>query len=591
MLKQLAGALAWAILVCLLTGAAAPKTVFEQSDGSASADYDELLAFYRELVAIYPEHACFREHGTTDAGEPLAVIYLSADGCDPLPGKDGERLRLLIMNGIHPGEPAGVTASQLFARSVLSDPEGMALDQVDIAIIAAYNIGGMRNRGNPTRANQNGPEAYGFRGNARNYDLNRDFVKADSRNALTFSRLLHAFDPDLFIDTHTTNGADYQHRMTLLATQADQLGGDLGEYWRERFMPMLYDRMALRGENAVPYVNVFGQDPADGWTQFLDTPRYSSGFAAMFQVPAIVSETHMLKPFEQRVEAQRRLLVVGLQLLAERGAELRDRRLADRREWPTRETLPVAWALDENADPAEIDFRGYESRLVDSPFGEGERRRVFDHSSPYRRPVPFRDRYEPANVIQRPPAWLVPGGWHRVIERLEANGVRMIEVEQQMSVQGEVGQIDAVESLDSPWEGHFYHQRFDVTWTPETTLSLQPGDRVIPSDQPAVRYLAAVLSPDSPDAFARWNFFDSVLARKEYFSPYLFEAHAIEMLEDDAGLRAAFDSKKAGDEAFAGSRTAQLQWLYQRSRFAEPAFRRYPVVRLAALPEPPGQDC
>jgi len=584
MFEKLAGALAWAVIACLLAGADGPRTVFEQSDGSASADYDELLDFYRALVAVYPDHSCLREHGATDSGEPLTVLYLSLDGCDPLPGKGGKRMRLLVMNAIHPGEPAGLTASQLFARAALADPERMGLDQVDIAIIAAYNIGGMRNRGNPTRANQDGPEAYGFRGNARNYDLNRDFIKADSRNALSFTPFFHAFDPDLFIDTHTTNGADYQHKITLLATQADQLGGALGDYWRERFMPMLYERMAGQGENAVPYVNVFGSDPAEGWTQFLDTPRYSSGFAALFQVPAIVSETHMLKSFEQRVHAQLAFLKVSVGLLEKQGTELRDRRLADRRQWQARETLPVAWSVDEDAEPARVDFRGYESKRVDSPFGEGEQRRVYDRTSPYRRSVPFRNRFEPSNSIRRPAAWVVPRGWHHVIERLEANGVRMIELDEETSVEAEVGYIDGVESLDSPWEGHFYHRRFDVSWKPQTVVSLQPGDRLIPSDQPAVRYLAAVLSPASPDAFARWNFFDSVLARKEYFSPYLFESHALEMLDDDPELQAAFDANKAEDPAFAASRASQLQWLYQRSRFSEPAYRRYPVMRLPALP-------
>lgn len=587
MLKKLFVVLGWVVVAGLLTGASAPQTVFEQSDGSASADYDELLAFYRALAAAHPEHACLREHGMTDAGEPLAVLYLSAGGCDPLPGRGGERMRMLVMNGIHPGEPAGLTASQLFARDALAEPERARLGEVDIAIIAAYNIGGMRNRGHPTRANQVGPEAYGFRGNARNLDLNRDFAKADSRNALSFAGLLHAFDPDLFIDTHTTNGADYQHRITLLATQADQLGGELGKYWRDRFMPLLYGRMAQRGENAVPYVNVFGGDPAEGWTQFLDTPRYSSGFAALFQVPGIISETHMLKPFAQRVDAQRDLLVVSTRLLAERGGELRERRLADRGTWPRRDSLPVSWTLDEKADPAKVEFRGYESTLVDSPFGQGKKRRIFDRSSPYRRSVPFRDRYKPAIVIERPAAWVVPRAWRRVIERLEANDVRMIEVGEPISVQAEIGRISEVESLGSPWEGHFYHRLVSVNFDQPQSVRLEPGDRVIPSDQPAVRYLAAVLEPVAPDSFFRWNFFDTILARKEYFSPYLFEPHALEMLEGDPDLRTEFEARKAYDDEFAASRSAQLQWLYERSRFAEPAYRRYPVMRLAAMPKLP----
>ena len=99
-----------------------------------------------------------------------------------------------------------------------------------IVIIPVYNVGGALNRGSYSRANQNGPEAYGFRGNARNLDLNRDFIKCDSRNARSFNRLFNQWKPDVFVDTHTSNGADYQYVMTLISTQKDRLGGALGEF-------------------------------------------------------------------------------------------------------------------------------------------------------------------------------------------------------------------------------------------------------------------------------------------------------------------------------------------------------------------------
>ena len=67
------------------------------------------------------------------------------------------------------------------------------------------------NRNSTTRTNQNGPESYGFRGNARNYDLNRDFIKSDTKNAKTFAQIFHLVQPDVFIDNHVSNGADYQY--------------------------------------------------------------------------------------------------------------------------------------------------------------------------------------------------------------------------------------------------------------------------------------------------------------------------------------------------------------------------------------------
>jgi len=104
------------------------------------------------------------------------------------------------------------------------------LDKVVIVAIPVYNVDGCLNRGSYSRANQDGPESYGFRGNARNYDLNRDFVKCDSRNARTFNQIFRTWNPDIFVDNHTSNGADYQYVMTLIATQHNKLEAPLGEF-------------------------------------------------------------------------------------------------------------------------------------------------------------------------------------------------------------------------------------------------------------------------------------------------------------------------------------------------------------------------
>ena len=85
--------------------------------------------------------------------------------------------------------------------------------------IPVYNVDGALSRQDTSRVNQNGPEAFGFRGNARHLDLNRDFIKADSLNARTFAQVFTRWDPDVMVDTHTSNGADYQHVVTLIATQ------------------------------------------------------------------------------------------------------------------------------------------------------------------------------------------------------------------------------------------------------------------------------------------------------------------------------------------------------------------------------------
>ncbi|MCB0684129.1 MAG: hypothetical protein KDC32_24970, partial [Saprospiraceae bacterium] len=136
------------------------------------------------------EALAVRTYGDTDAGFPLHLAILSIDGdFDPVSlRKKGKRI-LFINNAIHPGEPCGVDATMMLLQDYLLDPARReALENVVVIAIPFYNIGGGLNRGSFSRANQEGPIEYGFRGNARNLDLNRDFIKCDSRNARTFNQ-------------------------------------------------------------------------------------------------------------------------------------------------------------------------------------------------------------------------------------------------------------------------------------------------------------------------------------------------------------------------------------------------------------------
>ena len=171
-----------------------------------------------------------------------------------------------------------------------------------MATIPIYNIGGALYRNSNTRANQNGPEAYGFRGNAKNYDLNRDFVKMDTQNAKTFTQIFHLVKPDVFIDNHVSNGADYQYVLTHLFTQHNKLGGKLGEYLHQELHPKLEKSLADKEWDITPYVNVFNRPPELGFTQFMDHPRYSTGYTTLWNTLGMMVETHMLKPYKQRVE-------------------------------------------------------------------------------------------------------------------------------------------------------------------------------------------------------------------------------------------------------------------------------------------------
>ena len=294
-------------------------TVFEKTAGLETATYPEIIDFYKQLAADYSTIAIY-EMGDTDCGKPLHLVTFNPNrSFEPEFLTAQKQNVLLINNGIHPGESDGIDASMMLLRD-LAQEKIKTPQQTIIAVIPVYNIGGALNRNSSTRTNQNGPKAYGFRGNARNYDLNRDFIKADSKNAQAFTKIFITLRPALFIDNHVSNGADYQYTLTHLFTQHNKLGGALGNYLHQTFMPALEDSLAQKNWDITPYVNVFNSTPDQGFKQFFDSPRYSTGYTTLFNTLGMMVETHMLKPYKKRVEGTYELMKTFI-AIAEKEAE------------------------------------------------------------------------------------------------------------------------------------------------------------------------------------------------------------------------------------------------------------------------------
>ena len=491
---------------------------------------------------------------------------------------------MLINNAIHPGETDGVDASMAFVRDLVSETQEnqKLLENVLVAVIPYYNIGGTLNRNGVTRVNQNGPREYGFRGNARNYDLNRDFIKCDTLNTRSFVRIFRRLDPDLFIDTHVSNGADYQYVMTTAHSQKDKLGMRLGKYLNDRFEPLLFERMERRGFPTTPYVNSGGQPPEVGFPQFLDTPRYSTGYSGLFQTIGFMTETHMLKPHPKRVAATQTFLQEALELLSEEKETIRRIRLEDRENYPHQKRVGIAWQVDRH-QPSILSFRGYEASNINSNVTSGNRL-FYDRNKPYRKNIDYFNHYTPSCTVELPAGYLIPRGWHQVIDLMKLHGVEMMTFRMELQLNAEVYHLDEVSSRSEPYEGHYFHDDVNVTKTMEKVVA-QPGDILIPIEQDKARYIVETLEPEATDSLLRWNYFDTILQQKESYSGYVFEETAAKLLKSDARLRDRFERKKKEDSEFAEDAQAQLRFLYLQSRHHESAHRRYPIARVPVIPE------
>ncbi len=568
----------FALLSPFASAAQQLPTRFEQSDSTQTPTYAEAINWWRALDKA-SDNISMQAAGPTDSGEPLHLILYSPDGENTIQKirKSGKPI-LLINNAIHPGEPDGVDASMLLLRELAFDKQlQREVGDVVLAVIPFYNIGGALNRNTSSRANQEGPQEYGFRGNARNYDLNRDFIKLDSKNARSFAELFMMLQPQLYVETHVSNGADYQYTMTLLSTQHNKLGGPLGTYLHNKLEPALYRHMEQANWPMTPYVNVWGTVPDKGWIAFIDGPRYSSGFAALHHTIGLVTETHMLKPYNMRVAATYQFLLSTAKLVAKEGKQLAQLQKEQQHYMGQQSSLPVQWAPD-TSQHSIINFRGYEGQMQKSKV-TGLPRLFYDRSKPFEKPVKFYDTYQPSQTIAVPRYYVVPQGWWPVVERLQANGVQLTTLPKDTVLQAEVYRIKAYKTLERPYEGHYLHHSIEVETT-QQKVRLRKGDFLVPLNQAARRFLVEVLEPTAPDSYFAWNFFDPILQQKEGFSDYVFEDVAARLLKEDPALQQALEEKKKAEPAFAADAAAQLDFIYKRSPYYEEAHLKYPVYRI-----------
>ena len=567
-------------ITCLLVFStqAQLKTRYETSSFTETATYEEAMSFYRALDEKY-DAISIRSHGQTDVGIPIHVVLISTGEEKTLEElhQSGKAI-WLINNAIHPGEPDGISASQVFARNLMTDKKYRnSLDNVAIAIIPFYNIGGVLNRNSTTRVNQNGPVEYGFRGNARHYDLNRDFIKSDTKNSRSFQELFQLYDPDLLLDTHVSNGSDYQHVMTIVSSQKDKMGGVLEELIDEELLPFSYKGMKERGFDAIPYVNAWGQTPDKGWQQFVDLPRYSTGYATLFHTPGFMSETHMLKSYQRRVESTYALMETMLDYLVEKGDDLIKQREDTKEAISNQKEFEISWEVD-TSEYSPLLFSGYEATYVESQIS-GLQRLKYDRDQPFTKEVEYYDSYKGSKIIKAPKYYVIPKQWERVIELMKVNNIEMVQLKSDTTMSVEAYTIVNYQTVKNPYEGHYRHYDVELSTRLEV-LNFRKGDYLVPVNQWRNRYIVETLEPEAPDSFFAWNFFDAILQQKEHFSAYIFEDHAIKILEENPEIKEALQAAKAEDETLANSASRQLDFIYQRSDHREPEYLRYPIFRV-----------
>ncbi|WP_418510221.1 M14 family metallopeptidase [Corallibacter sp.] len=551
------------------------KTVFEKTNGQETATYQETISYFTNLKNTYPEIS-MQTIGMTDSGKPLHIVTLNPDKEFNFENIRKNKRILLVNNGIHPGESDGIDATMMLFRDIVQGNIKAPKNTV-LVTIPIYNIGGSLNRNSTTRTNQNGPKEYGFRGNSRNYDLNRDFIKCDTENAKSFASIFHLVQPDVFIDNHVSNGADYQYTLTHLFTQHNKLGGTLGNYIHTQIMPELESKLKEKNWDITPYVNVFNQVPEKGFSQFMDYPRYSTGYTTLWNTLGLMVETHMLKPYKQRVEGTYELMKSMLEIVESEGETITKMRNKNFDYF----TAGNSYSLDLGVDTTKtstLQFKGYEGTFINSDV-TGLKRLKYNRNKPFIKDVAYKNYFKPTTEVTIPKAYIIPQGWRNIINLLEINNIKTVQFKKDTTLLVEGYKIANFNTRKTPYEGHYQHYNTQVI-SSSKSISFSKGDYLITTQQKGIRYLLETLEPQAPDSFFNWNFFDTILQQKEGFSPYVWEDIAHALLENDSELKSQFENKKQTDTSFSKNWYLQLDWLHKHSDYYEKAHMQYPIYRL-----------
>jgi hypothetical protein len=549
-------------------------TDFELSDGYISPDYNNTMAFVERLVAANPTQFKSQIIGFSNSKRAIKMVVATEQGffdADQL--ANSTKPTVLIQAGIHAGEIDGKDAMFMLLRDIATGKRRDILKKVNILFIPILNVDGHERSSHFNRINQRGPSKMGFRTNANNLNLNRDFTKLETPEVKSVLKVINDYNPNLYIDVHVTDGADYQYDVTygynpVFASESPAIADTLDRY----FKPVIDNKLASQGHIPGPLVFVMNKrNFKEGLAGWVATPRFSNGWGDLKSLPTILVENHSLKPYKQRVLGTYVFIDGAIDALSKHGHELANAVKKEHAFVPKQLIVQRGYSKD----PVEIAFKGirYTSK-VSTLSGQKEVQYIGEKEDYTNLPVYWQKDVQ--KRIEVPKAFFIPPVYTDLIEKLSLHGVSVNKLVGENTQPLKQAKIDEHSFAKSPFEG-----RFRVTATfdykPAINVNLD-GWFEVTTQQKAGELAVHLLHPEAPDSFFSWGEFNTIFQRTEYMENYALIPFARNMLKEKPKLALQFDQKLKTEKSFASDADARLDWLYQHSPFYDEAYLKYPIL-------------
>jgi hypothetical protein len=559
-------------------------TPAEKSDFRITPSYDETVAWLRKLVAAAPQLKMISLGKSPEGREIWMIVAASSNDGTPEALRKNGKPTILAQAGIHPGEIDGKDAGLMLLRDMtVRGKKRDLLDQANFLFVPIFNVDGHERASRFGRVNQRGPEMTGWRTNSKNLNLNRDYAKADTPEMEAMLRALNQWQPDLYLDLHVTDGADYQYDITFGFNGAGGHSPAIATWLEKTFAPAVTNDLAAMDHvpgstNVANWIDA--TDLSKGIRGWMSDPRFSTGYGDVRHLPTVLLETHSLKPYDRRVLGTYIFLEGCIRATTKNVSALRAAIASDRNS--NAPTIPLTWDVDPKAPADTIDYKAIESHTVPSAISGGLR--IEFTGKPLTLKIPYKHANHVSASVTRPKAYWIPPAWSDVVQRLQLHGIQLERMDQPRDVavtmyrlEDEKFQGAKVEEEKQPFEGHV-----QLTATPiriQRTEHYPAGSVRVRTNQPLGDLAVILLEPSSPDSFFQWGFFDQVLQQTEYIEGYILEPTADRMLASDPKLAEEFREKLATDEAFRASPKDRLRWFYSKTPFIDERWKLYPVGR------------
>jgi murein tripeptide amidase MpaA len=559
-------------------------TPAEKSDFRATPSYDETVAWLRKLVAAAPQLKML-SLGKSFEGRDIWMIVAAQDN-DGTPAtlRKSGKPTILAQGGIHPGEIDGKDAGLMLLRDMtVRGTKRDLLEQANFLFVPIFNVDGHERISKFGRVNQRGPEMMGWRTNAKNLNLNRDYAKADTPEMEAMIRALNQWQPDLYLDLHVTDGADYQYDITFGFNGTGGHSPAIANWLEKALAPAVTNDLAAMGHvpGSTNVANwIAATDLTKGIWGWMSDPRFSNGYGDVRHLPTVLLETHALKPYDRRVLGTRVFLESCIRAVAKNASALRAAIEKDRSS--NASTIPLAWEIDPKAPADTIDYKAIESHTVPSAISGALSVEFTGKALTLK--IPYRHANHIGASVTRPKAYWIPPAWSDVVQRLQLHGVHFERISEPRDVPVTMYRLEDAkfqgarrEDEKQPFEGHV--QMIATPVPTQRTEHFAAGSVRVPTNQPLGDLAVVLLEPSSPDSFFQWGFFDQVLQQTEYIEGYILEPMAEQMLASDPKLAEEFREKLATDETFRASPNDRLRWFYSKTPFIDERWKLYPVGR------------